>query len=388
MSETEQKEGEDAQAVVIDNGSGTIKAGFAGDDAPRAIFPTIVGRPNHQKETNGTAQKDVYVGDEAQIQFKKGSLEGKYPIERGIVTSWDDMEAVWRHTFFNELQVEPEEHSVLLTETPLNPKLNREKMTQIMFETFNVPGFYIGNEAVLSLYASGRTNGIVLSAGYGVSYTLPVWEGHALSHAIMQPEPDEPLGGHALTTYLMEMLTKRGYSFTTLAEREIAKDIKEKLCYVVEDYDAEMDKSDTSPDLEKAYELPDGQVITIGKELFRCPHAYFNPALLGMASEGIYKLAYDSIMKCDVDIRRDLYANIVLSGGSTMFPGFAARMNREICSLAGASIKVNVVADPERKYFVWIGGSIVSSLSTFSEMWISKDEYDESGPGIVHKKCV
>ncbi|OMJ92923.1 hypothetical protein SteCoe_4266 [Stentor coeruleus] len=362
--------------LVIDNGSGVCKAGFAGDDAPKSVFPSIVGRPRLPGIIVGTEQKEVYIGEEA--QSKSGVLNLKYPITHGIVTDWEDMERVWHHTFFNELKTAADEHPVLLTEVPLNSKVNREKMTQIMFDTFNVPAFYVEKHAVLSLYSIGKTTGLVFGSGHGVTHVVPIYEGYAIPHAIRRID----LAGKEITDYLETFLADKLNS--TIIAKEIANDVKEKLCYVAVDFQEEMKKR--TEDIDEKYKLPDGREVIIGKERFRAPEALFNPELIGINDHGAGEAMFQAITNCDDDIRREFCQNIMVSGGNTLFQGIGDRLIREIRKrIVGVADKV--IAPAERNYSVWIGGSMISSLSSFQQMWVSKAEYDEAGPSIVHRKC-
>ncbi|KAL0236431.1 hypothetical protein GEMRC1_003013 [Eukaryota sp. GEM-RC1] len=367
---------ESTAPIVIDNGSHLLKTGFAGDDAPRIVFPSIVGHSKQQ----GMFSRDFYVGDEA--QSKRHALSIKYPIQNGIITSWEDMEKIWHHTFYNELRSEPSEKLVHLTEPPLNSKSNREKMTQIMFETFNVKGIYITSSAVLSLYASGLMTGIVCDSGYDCSCITPIDEGYCLNHACQQFD----IAGGDLTNYMNKLLSIRGLVFPS-SDVECVQVMKEKECYVALDFDHELTKAERSSALDRHYTLPDGQDITIGSERFRTPEALFKPTLIGLESPGIHEHINKSIMKCDVGLHRELYQNIVLSGGSTMFDGIDKRMEKEIINQAPPGTQIKVVAPPERKHSVWIGGSIISSLTTFESMWVTREDYEECGFSIVDRQC-
>ncbi|XP_057435945.1 uncharacterized protein LOC130728471 isoform X1 [Lotus japonicus] len=336
---------------------------------------------------HGQGNKDYYVGDEAQSRC--GTLNIKYPMEKGIVTDWDAMERVLHHTLYEELHVAPEEHPVLLSDAPLKPKANREKMAQVMFETFNTPALCVSIGAYLALLASGRVTGIVLDSGHGVTCAVPIYENYVFKEAIHRGD----VAGGDLTDFLKEALTERGYDNLTssAADREIVREMKEKLAYVALDYEQEMEKAKNNPSsVEKHYELPDGQeIITVGSERFRCPEVLFQPSMIRrdpLAKTGIHEMINESIRKCDdEEVRKHLYGNIVLSGGSTLFPGIADRLTKEISALAPRGMKIKVIAPPERIYMVWIGGSVLASLSSCQQMWITKAEYDDCGPSIVHK---
>ncbi|KZS92970.1 actin-like protein [Sistotremastrum niveocremeum HHB9708] len=364
------------QPVVIDNGSGTIKAGFAGEDHPKCFFPSYVGRPKHVRVMAGALEGDTFIGRKAQEY--RGLLKIKYPMEHGIVTDWEDMERIWSWIYAEELATLSEEHPVLLTEAPLNPRSNRDIAAQIFFDTFNVPALYTSVQAVLSLYSSGRTTGIVLDSGDGVTHAVPVFEGFSMPHAIRRVD----IAGRDVTDYLQLLLRKSGHHLHTTAEREIVRTIKEKCCYVALS-PAKEEKESTGRTEE--FKLPDGNAISLGTERFRAPEILFNPEIVGQEYVGVHQVIVDSINRVDLDLRKSLFSNIVLSGGSTLCTGFGDRLLEEVKRLALKDIKIRIFAPPERKYSTWIGGSILAGLNTFKKMWVSAEEYQED-PDIIHKK--
>lgn len=371
------------RALVVDNGSFRIKAGFSRDEAPRALFPSVVGRVKHDGIMVGTDNKDAVVGHHA-IK-RRGMLNLSNPIRGGSVQDWQNVEKIWHHTFYNELQVPPEEHPVLLTEPPLNSVQNREKMTSVMFEVFCTPSVYIGNTAVLSLYASGRTSGCVFESGHGVSNAVPIYEGYALPHAIQQLK----WGGEDASNFLVELLRKRGYLFTTPAELDSVCKIKEAVGEAALNYKASCArfKQKNGHKFEKKFTLPDKNTISVGPERLTVAEAFFQPDLMGKKDVGIHKTIVNAVKKCDLGVSRLFFKNIVLSGGSTLFPGMEARLLGELKKVVPADMAVNVLAPAERRYSAWIGGSMLSSFSTFSSMLMTKADFDEHGASIVHRKC-
>jgi len=366
------------QPIVIDNGSGSIKAGFAGAEMPRIVFPAYVGRPKHMKAMAGGVDGDVFCGDKA--KDLRGILKLNYPTKHGITTDWKDMQHLWQNVY-TELNIVQDQHPVLLTEAPLNPRPNRLKSAEVFFETFNVPALYVQAQAILSLYAAGRTTGIVLDSGDGVTNAVPVYEGFILPHAVTRID----VAGRDITEYLQLLLRKSGHNFHTSAELEVVKDIKEKICFVAFNIE-KIDKDDEDVEPEHSYKLPDGNVIQVGAEKFRAPEVLFNPGLIGLEYVGIHQCLVNSISKCDLDIRRSMYSDIILAGGSTMHDGFGDRLLVEVRKLAPRDTKIRILAPPERILSTWIGGSILASLGIFKKMWVSRKEYDEAGKNSIFRK--
>jgi len=258
------------------------------------------------------------------------------------------------------------------------PKKEQRKAAEIFFETFNVPALFVSIQAVLSLYATGRTTGVVLDSGDGVTHAVPIFEGFAMPHSIMRVD----LAGRDVTRYLRLLLRREGWNFHTTAEQEIVKTIKEKVCFL----SLNPQKEDTMDAEKSAYVLPDGNILEVGPARFKAPELLFKPDLIGEEFEGLHEVLHFSIRKSDMDLRKTLYSNIVLSGGSTLFKGFGDRLLHEIKKLAPKDIKIRISAPQERLYSTWIGGSILASLDTFKKMWVSKKEYDEEGVRVIHRK--
>lgn len=355
--------------LVIDLGSTNIKAGVSTDTKPTFIFPSKCGKLKNVKDS------PCFVGYET---FSTTGLDIINPIENRFIKNWEHTEKLLQYTLHNQLNVESEGFTILLTEAPLNKKSDREKTLQMVFETTDAHGFCLVNHSVLSMYASGKTTGVNFHSKDGISQAVPIYEGCVYPMSINSID----FAGKILTKNLMESLCEKGYSFKGEQDELIVKDIKEKLCYVALNYDKECQENFET--IEKIYQLPDGNVLNIGGQSFVCPEVLFNPNSFGIDSYGVQDVIQRSITLNDIDMRKDFYSNIVLSGGTTSLEGFAKRLEKEMIKLAPDSTKINII-NP-LKYSEWIGGSMFVTLSTFSKRCISKEDFEEFGPGEVHRK--
>lgn len=382
------------KVVVCDNGTGFVKCGYAGSNFPAHIFPSLVGRPIIRSSTKvGDIEvKDLMLGDEAS-QLRQ-MLEVTYPMENGIVRSWEDMIHLYDYTFGpKKMGINPRDCKLLLTEPPMNPMKNREKMAEVMFEHYQFQGLYIAIQAVLTLYAQGLLTGVVVDSGDGVTHVCPVYEGFALPHLTRRLD----IAGRDITRYLIKLLLLRGYAFNHSADFETVRQMKEKLCYVGYDIEQEQKLALETTVLVESYTLPDGRVIKVGGERFEAPEALFQPHLINVEGVGIAELLFNTIQAADIDTRPEFYKHIVLSGGSTMYPGLPSRLEREIKQLylervlknnteALSKFKIRIEDPPRRKHMVFLGGAVLADIMKDKEtFWMSRQEYQEQGLRVLQK---
>jgi actin-related protein len=368
-------------AIVIDNGSHKCRAGLANDDKP-TIVSSVVGFKNENYKES-PIEGDIFIGDEALT--KKNSLILKYPIENGLNSDWDTIEKLWNYIISNQLKVNSEEHPVLFIENSINTKNNREKLTQLAFEKFKFPAICLASQAVLSLFSSGRSSGLVFDSGGGFSNVIPIYEGYSMNHVLQK----SLINGNDATDYLIQLLKNNKSMPEIFNENDIVKDIKEKLCYVALDYEKEISSSNSSgSSLEKEYTLPDNRRIQIKDERFKCPELLFKPELnnLKILSKGIHEEINNTILKCDPMLQKMFYSNIIISNGNAQFLGLSKRLKNEITLLASSVSRINVINTQVNS--AWSGGSILASSPTFDKMCITKADYEESGSIIVHRKCI
>ncbi|KAL8969935.1 MAG: hypothetical protein Q9197_004082 [Variospora fuerteventurae] len=379
--------------IVLDGGTGFLKVGYAAQNFPEHQYPSIVGRPilRSEEKSGDIVVKDIMCGDEAAAA--RSMLQISYPMENGIVKRWDDMEHLWNYTFNEKMQIDTTGRKILLTEPPMNPLKNREQMCEKMFETYNFGGVYVAIQAVLALYAQGLSSGVVVDSGDGVTHIVPVYESTVLTHHTKRLD----VAGRDVTRNLIALLLRRGYALNRTADFETVRQIKEKLCYV--SYDLELDQrlSEDTTVLVESYTLPDGRVIRVGSERFEAPECLFQPHLVDVEQPGISEFLFNTIQGTDVDVRSSLYKAIVLSGGSSMYPGLPSRLEKELKQLWLTKVlggnperlnkfKVRIEDPPRRRHMVFLGGAVLANIMADKEdMWISKQEWQEQGPRILSK---
>jgi len=371
-----------SEAIILDFGSGSIKAGFQDEDKPRVVFPSTVAFYRYKDVLIGMAIMSKIVGDIA--QESRGYSLIKYPLEHGLVQNWESMESLLSHCFYNQLTIAPEDHCILMTQPLFYSKKDREKMIELLFETFQIPHLTFVNTGTLAIYSTGCTNGVIVESGDGITSILPIYHSYPIYQCGMRIN----FGGREITKYLVSLLNENssGFHFRTTAEQEIIQTMKESYSYTALDFEKEMKLSNFGY-LNCEYELPDGQRISVRSERFRCNEAIFKPYLLNLEFDGIHELLLKSILKCDVDIRQDLLKHIVLCGGNTMSPGFSSRLHKELIYLTPTGTNIKIFSPPERKYSVWLGGSLLAAHPSFKDLLVSHSDYNEYGISLVDQKC-
>jgi actin-related protein 2 len=386
------------KTVVLDSGTGNIKVGHAGANFPTAVLPTVIGRPvlragaTKVKDANGVEAgelKDLMLADETRAM--RHLLDITTPVKNGVVQKRDEMCLLWDYAFSSKLGIDPREHTLSLSEAPITSDKAREELFQIMFEKFGFQAIQATAQGVLALYAAGVTTGVAVDAGEGVTHCTPIYDGYAIKKANRQVS----IGGKDVTENLVRLMQRRGYSFHSTADFELMRAVKEKFCYAAVNFGEEQKLSDSTTFLEKTMILPDNTPCTIGKERFEATEVLFQPGRMGVESDGLSTQVWNSIQASDMDVRGALFENVILAGGSTMFPGLPSRLQRDMeelfvsKSLAGDRsklhrFKLKIHDAPRRKYMTFLGGACYAQLTAESpEMWLSREQFEEDGPSSV-----
>lgn len=382
------------KTIVCDNGTGFCKVGYAGSNFPELIFPSLVGKPmmRYESDFENVELKDIMCGDEAAKY--RAMLNTSYPVENGQVRDWEGMKHLWDYTFFEKLKIDPSEHKVLLTEPPLNPVENKKRMLENMFEKYGFAAAKVEIQAMLVLYAQGLINGVVVDSGDGVTHIVPVWDNTCPTHLIRRLD----VAGRHITRYLIKLLQARGYNFNRSADFETVRLIKEQCCYVGYDLDVEKRLALETTTLLQNFILPDGREIKVGMERFEAPEVLFAPHLVDCEKPGLHKMLFGMIQDADIDLRPAFYKHIVLSGGSTMYPGLPSRLEKEMRTLYLDNIlkgdterlkkfQLKIEDPPRRKHMVFLGGSVLAEIMDDKpDFWVSKAEWEEFGANILPRK--
>ncbi|KAF4801596.1 Actin-like protein 10 [Turdus rufiventris] len=367
------------RAVVIDSGSCFTRGGFAGQERPQCVLRTVLVHPCGAGSPRDSQQPSPAPESPAGFAADPRS----YPLKYGVVEDWDSMRTLWRHLLCCCLKVLPEEHPVLLAESPSCPASDRQKAAEVLFESFGVPALHVANTGFLSLCAHGRVTGLAVEAGAAMSHVTPVWAGQTLR------EGTRCLGvaGDHLSRHLHRLLLQSPTELSVLQAltKKVLTKLKEQCCYVSLDYEGDLlQKGCHQP---ATFQTPDGHWITLSKERFCCPEPLFRPELLQHGCPGLPQLARQSLHTVPEPARKHVLGNIVLSGGSSMFPGFPERMCLELnFLLQGAGVRIEVLANPRRDAAAWAGGSMAASLTSFQHTWMTKGEYQEHGAEYVHTR--
>lgn len=361
--------------IILDIGSGTSKCGIGGDNIPTIVFPTLVGK---QKNTI-SLEKEQYIGTE--VWEKRGVLNISKPIEKGTIVNWDDLEFIYNHIFLDKLKIDSSSHPILHTIYPHESKVNKEKMTLVLFESFNTPGFLNCAQPLLSLYATGKTHGIVVESGEEITSIMTFSEGEVIKGSNVITN----LGGDDVNKYLQRLLKERQITL----DIEEARVVKEEACYLSMEYNEEKNNFKRGLKDPNMFTLPDGTSVDLYEEVIKAPECLFKPKMIEKYEPGLSEI----IVHCaknvkNEELRRYLLERIVLSGGNCRMGDLLYRLNKELVMQIKGGIKIGIEARNDREYLAWIGGSVVSSLKSFGSMWITRSEYLESGPGIVHRKSL